>query len=54
MKSTSIIWYLDPKFDRFVQSVLAFHHAASGSNPKHTLHAFSDCIFEILMRKGRK
>ena len=25
-----------------------------GSNPKHTIYAFSTCIIEIVMSKGRK
>ena len=39
--------------DKFVHSpqlsgsVCAFHAAASGSNPKHTIYAFSICIAEI-------
>ena len=34
--------------------VCAYHTAAAGSNPKHTIYAFSICIIEIVMRKGRK
>ena len=32
----------------------AYHPAAAGSNPKHTIYAFSNCIIEIVMGKGRK
>ena len=31
-----------------------YHPAAPGSNPKHTIYAFSICIIEIVMRKGEK
>ena len=32
----------------------AYHSAAAGSNPKHTICAFPICIIEIVMRKGQK
>ena len=34
--------------------VYAYHPAAAGSNPEHTIYTFSICIIEIAMRKGRK
>ena len=34
--------------------ICAYHPAAAGSNPKHTIYAFSICTIEIVMRKGRK
>ena len=34
--------------------ISAFHPVAVGSNPEHTIYAFSICIVNIAMRKGRK
>ena len=34
--------------------ICANHHAVAGSNLKHTIYAFSICIIEIVMKKGRK
>ena len=34
--------------------VCAYHHAAVGSSPKHTIYAFSIYIIEIVMSKGQK
>ena len=33
--------------------VCAYNHAAAGSNPKHTIYAFSVCIIEIVMEKDK-
>ena len=34
--------------------VCTYHPTAQGSNPKHTIYAFSICIIYVGMRKGRK
>ena len=34
--------------------VCDYHPAALGSNPMHTIYAFSNCIIEIVTRKERK
>ena len=33
--------------------VYTYHPAAAGSNPKHTIYAFSIYIIDIVMTKGR-
>ena len=50
-KSSTKIYYSWGGHHSFVVSSAPTIKAASGSNPKHTIYTFSNCIIEIVMKK---